>query len=94
MCTSAGEQLILQNGAIPTTARDGNGGAIRLTSGRDILLDRSQVSTSVTGKLNGSGGDITVSAPVLVLNTGFIQANTQAAREWGQCLCRCRQAIG
>src|SRR5690349_1652231 len=43
-----------------------------------MLLDRSQITTSVSGPI-GNGGDIFIHAGALVLNTGFIQANTAGA---------------
>ena len=42
-----------------------------------MVLENSQVTTSVLGQ-SGNGGDIGVAASVLVMNTGFIQANTAA----------------
>jgi hypothetical protein len=48
-----------------------------------MLLDHSQIATSVLGNLNGNGGDISVTAQTLVMNTGFIQANTTAPQASG-----------
>jgi hypothetical protein len=48
-----------------------------------MLLDHSQVTTSVLGTQNGNGGDITIKASALAMNTGFIQANTAAPRATG-----------
>jgi hypothetical protein len=39
-----------------------------------MVLDRSRIATSAV--LSGNGGDISINAPVLVMNTGFIQADT------------------
>jgi filamentous hemagglutinin family protein len=72
--------LILRDAAITTTAKDGDGGTIRISGGRGILLDRSQVTTSAE---NGNGGDITIRASALAMDTGFIQANTAAPRATG-----------
>ncbi len=80
---SASESLSLRNASISTTARDGNGGDISLSGGHLLRLDHSQVSTSVLGAQNGSGGDISVRADTLVLQTGSIQANTAAAQAAG-----------
>jgi filamentous hemagglutinin family protein len=75
--------LVLRNAAITTTAQDGNGGAIRISGGRGILLDRSEVTTSVLGTQNGNGGDITIKASALAMDTGFIRANTAAPKATG-----------
>lgn len=75
--------LVLRDAAITTTAQDGDGGTIRITGGRGILLDRSQVTTSVLGAQNGNGGDISIRTSALTMNTGFIQANTAAPRARG-----------
>jgi hypothetical protein len=74
------ELLVLRDAAITTTAQAGDGGAIRITGGRGILLDHSQVTTSSQG---GNGGDITIGASALALDTGFIQANTEARQAKG-----------
>ena len=69
--------LSLDHSQIKTSAVSGDGGAIRLTGGRVIHLADSRITTSVSGA-NGNGGDISVAADALVMNTGFIQANTAA----------------
>ena len=71
------ERLSLDSGSISTSANAGNGGAIRIQGGNLMVLDNSQITTSVLGA-SGNGGDIGVKAEVLVMNTGFIQANTAA----------------
>ena len=58
---------------ISTAANEANGGNIEISGGNTILTD-SQLTTSVQG--NGNGGNITLNPAVLVLNSGFIQANT------------------
>jgi filamentous hemagglutinin family protein len=64
---------------ISTASNLGNGGAISIIGGGGTLfLDHSQITTSVSG-LTGNGGDISIQANALVMNTGFIQANTAAA---------------
>jgi hypothetical protein len=75
--------IVMRNAAIVTSAQDGNGGNIRLDSGRTILLDHSRVTTSVLGEQNGNAGDISVSARALAMNNAFIQANTEAPRARG-----------
>ena len=68
---------MLREAGITTTAQDGNGGAITINGGRIMWFTNSQILTSVLG-LSGNGGDITVGADTLILETGFIQANTAA----------------
>lgn len=70
------------NAAITTSANAGNGGAIRVATGGLLTLRKSVVQTSVFGLL-GNGGDIDVSAGTLLLDTGFIQANTAARNASG-----------
>jgi hypothetical protein len=60
----------------------GNGGSITIQGGKLIILENSQITTSVLG-LTGNGGNISVSADALILNTGFIQANTAAPNASG-----------
>jgi filamentous hemagglutinin family protein len=75
---AASDLLLMRDASITTTAQDGNGGSIHVNGGRALLLDHSQITTSVFGTQSGNGGDIGVSAQTLVLDTGFIQANTRA----------------
>ncbi|KFB72974.1 MAG: hypothetical protein AW09_001810 [Candidatus Accumulibacter phosphatis] len=79
---TASDQLQLDPSGITTTAFEGNGGAIDITAGL-LRLDHSQITTSVTGSDNGNGGNIRITADSLILNTGFIQANTKAANSSG-----------
>lgn len=74
--------LHLDPSSITTSAQNGNGGAITINGVGLIWLDNSQIITSVLG-LTGNGGDITINADALFLNTGFIQANTAAAGATG-----------
>jgi filamentous hemagglutinin family protein len=76
------DRLSLNYGSITTSAKDGNGGAIRIQGGQLVDMRHSQVTTSVLG-LAGNGGNIDVHADALVLDTGFIQANTAADRASG-----------
>ncbi|HSV54016.1 MAG TPA: filamentous hemagglutinin N-terminal domain-containing protein [Burkholderiaceae bacterium] len=71
------DRLVLDHGSITTSAKDGNGGAIRIQGGGVVALRHAQITTSVTG-LTGNGGDIDIHADALVLDTGFVQANTAA----------------
>jgi hypothetical protein len=74
--------LSLNDSQITTTAQDGNGGAIRINGGGTLQLTGSALSTSVFG-FAGDGGNIDITVPVLVMNGGFIQANTAAANASG-----------
>ena len=77
--------LALGDGLISTKAEQGNGGSISVRSSQ-VVLTQSQITTSVLGPPTatggftgfGNGGDIRINADALVLNTGFIQANTSA----------------
>jgi hypothetical protein len=69
--------LLVDPSSISTSANLGNGGNISIGGGQLIQLDNSQITTSVGG-VTGNGGDINIQAGSLLLNTGFIQANTAA----------------
>ena len=74
----ASEGLTLRNASLTTTARGGDGGGINLAAGGMLTVDHSQVTTSVLGSESGNGGDIRLHAGTLLMDTGFIQANTAA----------------
>jgi filamentous hemagglutinin family protein len=80
---SANQRLTLRNAALTTRAQDGDGGGIDIVTGGMLLMDHSQVTTSVLGRSNGNGGDIRVRAGTLLMDTGFIQANTNALQAIG-----------
>lgn len=69
--------------SILTSALDGNGGPISIAAGRYLQLRDAQVESSVLGPLNGNGGNIRINTPVLVLENGAVQANTEALRASG-----------
>jgi filamentous hemagglutinin family protein len=69
--------LKLDPSAISTIANNGNGGAVNIGGGNFIWLQDSEITTSVLGA-NGNGGDIGVTADYLIMDSGFIQANTAA----------------
>ncbi|MBI4740376.1 MAG: hypothetical protein HY777_02200, partial [Betaproteobacteria bacterium] len=75
-------QLVLERGSITTSAHLGNGGSIAVTGRSVITLRDAQITTSVSG-IKGNGGDISLGAEALVMDTGFIQANTAADRATG-----------
>jgi hypothetical protein len=72
-----GRSLVLVGSAISTSANAGNGGAITVRGGDALVLRQSAITTSVLG-LAGNGGDIDIATRALVLQNGFIQANTAA----------------
>ncbi|MBY0572912.1 MAG: filamentous hemagglutinin N-terminal domain-containing protein, partial [Undibacterium sp.] len=53
-----GRQMRLSPSLITTSAVSGNGGSIRVTGNGALILQQSQISTSVTGVDNGNGGNI------------------------------------
>jgi filamentous hemagglutinin family protein len=67
-------RLNMNNSFINTTANTGDGGAINVNSGEIIYLKDSGFKTTVSGE-NSNGGDISLKAPILVMDTGLIQAN-------------------
>ncbi|MBY0241641.1 MAG: filamentous hemagglutinin N-terminal domain-containing protein [Burkholderiaceae bacterium] len=77
-----GQRMALRDSSISTSARDGNGGAITVGGAAAITLDKALVSTSVTG-IAGNGGNIRLAGASLLMNTGFVQANTAAADAQG-----------
>ena len=64
--------------AITTSAVDGNGGSIEISGNGLLTLDRSTITTSVTG-VSGNAGSVNIAAKTLLMSNGFIQANTAAA---------------
>lgn len=76
------DRLYLDPSSISTSANTGNGGAIDIRGGKTMVLDNSQVATSVLG-LTGNGGNITLSADTLLMLSGFIQANTAGTGNTG-----------
>jgi len=73
----ASRLLFMDDSRILTEATDGNGGFI-LVESELAMLQNSSITTSVTGTRNGNGGDISLFLGTLVLDTGFVQANTSA----------------
>jgi len=77
---NATRQMKTNASQITTAANQADGGAISIGGG-NVFLENSQITTSVAGK--GNGGNITLSPRVLVLNTGFVQANTAGSNASG-----------
>jgi hypothetical protein len=69
--------LSMDPSAISTSANNGNGGNIVIKGGNMFWLQDSEISTSVLG-LQGNGGNISISSNYLIMDSGFIQANTAA----------------
>lgn len=69
------EWLKMDPSAISTIANNGNGGTITIGGGDVIWLQDSAITTSVLGLL-GNGGDINITSNFLIMDSGFIQANS------------------
>ncbi|MDO8333752.1 MAG: filamentous hemagglutinin N-terminal domain-containing protein [Nitrosomonas sp.] len=74
----AGSSLYLDDSFISSVANEGNGGSINISDGNVLSLLNSSINTSVQGQ-RGNGGDINISSNALIMDTGFIQANTEGA---------------
>ena len=74
---SFGDLLSLEQGAISTDDIKGNGGSITIAGNGLLELQKSSITTSVFGS-SGNGGNIQISSGILILDSGFIQANTVA----------------
>jgi len=72
------DQLFLDPSQITTEAAGGNGGDITIQGDGTVFLLDSAITTSVSGQ-SGNGGDIAITANGLILDSGFIQANTAAS---------------
>lgn len=72
------DQLFLDPSQISTEAASGNGGSITIQGNGVVFLLDSAITTSVSGQ-SGNGGNIAIAANGLILNSGFIQANTAAS---------------
>lgn len=72
----AGKTILTNSSRISTQSLQANAGAISLDGGI-LWVQNSQITTSAEG-LAGDGGNIYLSPTYLVLDGGFIQANTDA----------------
>ncbi len=68
------KNIKMQNSFINSTADKGDGGEIVVNSNELISLKNSGFKTTVNGE-DSNGGDISVKAEMLVMDTGLIQAN-------------------
>lgn len=78
IAVSVTNKLWLDPTGITASAFNGNGGSITIEGGKTFILDRSVISTSVTGS-SGNAGNISIAGKTLIMSNGFIQANTSAA---------------
>ncbi|MFM9999065.1 MAG: hypothetical protein ACKVP1_09160, partial [Burkholderiaceae bacterium] len=92
MAVNFADWLLLDATAITASALDGNGGSIALGGAGVLLLKRSAITTSVTGS-SGNAGSISLGARALVLENGFIQANTAAPLASGGTIAVSTQAL-
>ncbi|MCA0240459.1 MAG: filamentous hemagglutinin N-terminal domain-containing protein [Proteobacteria bacterium] len=79
----SGGALSLSNSLLQTTAHDGQGGPIALDAAGIVRLHNAMVTTSVDGTAGGDGGNIRIAGQALVLQSGFVQANTVASQASG-----------
>jgi len=78
----AARNVAMASSRISTSTLQSDGGAISVRGGGLVQLTQSQITTSVAGA-TGNGGNISISADALAMNTGFIQANTFASNASG-----------
>ena len=72
---SAGDALTIDSGGrITTSARRADGGDVRVAAGRFGVLDGGRITTEV-GTGQGSGGNVDLRIPTLVMRGGVITAN-------------------
>ena len=69
--------LYLDSSVISTETAGGDGGTLTISNSDNIFLRNSQITTSVKGE-SGNGGDINIASNHLIMDIGFIQANTEA----------------
>jgi filamentous hemagglutinin family protein len=77
-----GSSLRLDSSQITSQGRSGHGGSITINDGELLYLRNSPITTSVFGQ-SGNGGTINITSNALIMDTGFIQANTIAPRASG-----------
>ena len=77
-----GSLYLNDSSQINTKSIIGHGGKIEISAKEALSLSNSSVTTSVDGP-TGNGGDINLASNFLILDTGFIEANTLAANASG-----------
>jgi len=73
---TAADTLRLDNATVQAQTASAGGGDVTVAAGRLFSLRNSEVTTSVAGE-TGSGGDITIGSPLMVLNDSRIEANAK-----------------
>jgi len=79
---ASSERLDMRESEVKTTANNGDGGAIAIDGGALLVLENTGMTTSVLGS-EGNGGNIRIATGIMLLKTGFIQANTAASNASG-----------
>ncbi|MFT3817814.1 MAG: filamentous hemagglutinin N-terminal domain-containing protein [Rubrivivax sp.] len=79
----SGAALLVSNSVLQTAAHDGKGGPIALDAAGVVRLHNTTITTSVDGAQGGDGGNIGIAGRALVLQSGFVQANTVASQASG-----------
>ncbi len=76
--------ILMKDGTI-SAASTGNidASSIDITGQGPLWLEHSSITTSVTGTTQGNGGDIHITVPSIIFDTGAIQANTSAPQALG-----------
>lgn len=76
-------EVKLSDSTLRTSAHNGAGGPIAISATDVVTLRNTAVTTSVDGVQGGDGGNIRIAGSALVLASGFVQANTVAAKASG-----------
>lgn len=76
-------EVRLTDSTLRTSAHNGAGGPIAISAADVVTLRNTSVTTSVDGVQGGDGGNIRIAGSALVLASGFVQANTVAAKASG-----------
>ena len=72
--TQASDSFISRNSTVTTSTMQSDGGNITIIAGNLVQLDHSEITTSVQGGA-GTGGNITIDPPVVLLNSSKIVAS-------------------
>jgi filamentous hemagglutinin family protein len=80
---SSASRVTLDDSSVRTSSVDGDGGPITVSAAGLVRLRDSRITSSVDGSSAGNGGDIRITGQGLLLQSGFVQANTLAPRARG-----------